>query len=69
MEAIMSQPLYLGIAVLILAGILFSIVKKVMKLAFLLVLLFAVYLFWVFQSYEDPASAMEKHPEAGEETA
>lgn len=58
---ILSDPLYMAIAAVLLIVIVFTLVKKLVKWAAILILIFAVYLFLVIRSGDDPQKTMKRH--------
>ncbi|MCK5520074.1 hypothetical protein KAJ27_17050 [bacterium] len=61
MDAILNNPLYLGIAIVLIVLIVFSIIKKVLKLTVIAVLLFVAYSFFVIKTSDNPEKTMKKH--------
>ena len=65
MDAILNNPLYLGIAVVLVIIIAFTVIKKVIKWTALAILIFALYLFFVFKTSDNPEKTIQKHLESG----
>ena len=58
-QSILNNPVYLGIAIGLLALIVFSLIKKLLKVAWIGVVLLIVYLVYLAVTGEEPPAAIE----------
>ncbi len=65
MDTLLNNPLYMGIAAVLAVVLVFTLIKKLLKWAVIIVVILAVYLFWVMQTSDNPEQTVKKHIETG----